>query len=62
MALWELQDAHKELTQEKHNFGGHKEKALHAINGAIKQLDLILKHAGESAPGDADESRPARGT
>jgi hypothetical protein len=46
-ALWELRDARKELTESKHDFGGHREKALAAINDAIKQLDLVLKNPGD---------------
>ncbi len=46
-ALWELRDAHKELKESKHHFGGHKEKAMHAIHAAIKQVELILEHHGD---------------
>ena len=55
-ALWELRDAHKELKETKHHFGGHKEKAIHAIGAAIKQVDLILKHTGDNTKGE-----PTRG-
>src|SRR5947208_1600494 len=55
-ALWELRDAHKELKETKHQFGGHKEKALHAISAAIKQVDLILKNTGDNTKGE-----PTRG-
>jgi hypothetical protein len=43
-ALWELRDAHKELKESKADFGGHKEKGLHTIHEAIKQVEHILKH------------------
>lgn len=43
-ALWELRDAHKELREAKHDFGGHREKGLHDIDAAIKQIDIILRH------------------
>ncbi|HZZ82654.1 MAG TPA: hypothetical protein VFE62_29420, partial [Gemmataceae bacterium] len=50
-ALWELRDARKELMEAKHDFGGHKEKALLAIHDAIKQLDLILAYMGDNVRG-----------
>ncbi|MBI1833084.1 MAG: hypothetical protein HYR84_16715 [Planctomycetes bacterium] len=50
-ALWELRDARKELKESKHDFGGHKEKALAAINDAIKQLDLVLLYKGDNIKG-----------
>jgi len=55
-ALWELRDARKELEEAKHDFGGHREKALHAVKGAIKQLELILAYKDVSAKGS-----PTRG-
>src|SRR5450631_4508162 len=50
-ALWELRDAHKELKESKHHFGGHKEKALHAIGAAIHQVKLILENTGDNVQG-----------
>ena len=50
-ALWELRDARHELKEAKHDFGGHREKALHAVNDAIKQLDLILLYKGDNVKG-----------
>lgn len=50
-ALWELRDARKELQEAKHDFAGHKEKALAAINDAIKQIDLILKNHNDNIKG-----------
>jgi hypothetical protein len=50
-ALWELRDARKELKDAKHNFGGHREKALLAVEAAIKQLDKALKNAGDNIKG-----------
>ena len=50
-ALWELRDARKELNEAKHDFGGHKEKALVAIDDAIKQLDLIVRYKGDNIKG-----------
>jgi len=42
-ALHELREAHKELKEAKHDFGGHREKALEKVDHAIKQLELALK-------------------
>ncbi len=42
-ALWELRECRVELKEAGHDFGGHREKALIAVNGAIKQIDLALK-------------------
>lgn len=50
-ALWELRDARKEMQEAKHDFGGHREKALVAINDAIKQLDLVLLYKGDNIKG-----------
>jgi hypothetical protein len=48
-ALWELRDARKELNEAKHNFGGHRSKAIAAIDDAIKQVELILKNHGDNS-------------
>jgi hypothetical protein len=50
-ALWELRDAKAELTASKANFGEHKDKALLAINDAIKQLELVLTYKGDNTTG-----------
>ena len=50
-ALWELRDAHKELKETKHLFGGHKEKAMHAIHAAIKQVETLLEHTSSTVHG-----------
>jgi hypothetical protein len=39
-ALWELRDARKELEEAKHDFGGHREKALHAA-GILKESRAV---------------------
>ena len=44
-AIHELKEARKELKEAAHNFGGHREKALEAVDHAIKQLELALKFA-----------------
>ncbi len=50
-ALWELRDARMELKEATHDFGGHKEKAIVAINDAIKQVEAILKHRKDDVKG-----------
>ena len=50
-ALWELRDARKELKEAAHDFGGHRVKALAAVDAAIKQLDIALKNAGDNIKG-----------
>jgi hypothetical protein len=42
IALDELKEAHKELKTAPHNFGGHREKALLAIDEAIIQLEKAI--------------------
>jgi hypothetical protein len=49
--LWELGDARKELKEAAHDFGGHRVKALAAVDAAIKQLDIALKNAGDNIKG-----------
>jgi hypothetical protein len=43
-ALRELRDARKELKEAKHDFDGHREDALRAVDKAIEQLDVCLHH------------------
>jgi hypothetical protein len=50
-ALWELRDARKEVAETKHDFGGHREKALLAMNDAIRQIDIILKYEWDNTKG-----------
>jgi L-lactate utilization protein LutB len=42
-AIHELREAHKELKEAKHDFGGHREKAVEKVDHAIKQLEIALK-------------------
>jgi hypothetical protein len=44
-AIHELREARTELKDAKHDFGGHREKALRDVNYAIEQLELALKYA-----------------
>jgi hypothetical protein len=44
-ALHELEESRRELKEAKHDFGGHREKALEKVDHATKQLELALKFA-----------------
>jgi hypothetical protein len=44
-ALRELREARRELKEAPHVFDGHRVKAIEAIEGAEKQIELCLKHA-----------------
>jgi hypothetical protein len=43
-ALHELKEARTELKEAKHDYGGHREAALKAVDHAIHQLELALEH------------------
>src|SRR5207237_3449712 len=40
-ALHELKEARRDLSQAKHDFGGHRAAALQAVDFAIQQLELV---------------------
>jgi hypothetical protein len=44
-AIAELEEARKELRAAPHNFGGHKETAIRAIEEAIRELREALRYA-----------------
>jgi hypothetical protein len=44
-AIHELKRSRDELMDAKHDYGGHREKALKDVNYAIEQLELALKFA-----------------
>jgi hypothetical protein len=46
-AIHELKEARVELREAAHDFGGHREKALKAVDVAIAQMELALKGAGD---------------
>jgi hypothetical protein len=50
-ALFELQEAKSELKAAKHDFGGHRAKALEACDAAIKQIELALEAKGDAYKG-----------
>jgi hypothetical protein len=47
-ALRELREARTELKEASHDFGGHRVKALEAVDAAIKQIDTALKGAKDT--------------
>jgi hypothetical protein len=42
-ALEELREARRELKEADHDFKGHREEALEAVDKAIRQLEVCLK-------------------
>jgi hypothetical protein len=46
-ALYELRKAHVELREAGHDFGGHRDKALHAVNAAAVQVEKALLAVGD---------------
>lgn len=56
-ALKELRLARNHLDNAKHDFGGHKANALKAIDDAIAQIQLAMKHDPDST-GDAPAANP----
>jgi hypothetical protein len=55
-ALFELREARREVNDAKHDFGGHREKALLAIDGAIDSIKKLLRIKGDDVRG-LDRSR-----
>lgn len=43
-ALHELRETQAELKKAAHDFGGHREEALEAVDRAIHQLEICLKY------------------
>jgi len=43
-ALKELREARRELKDAAHDFHGHREDALKAVDAAIEQLEICLKN------------------
>jgi hypothetical protein len=50
-ALYEMRHARTELKEAAHDFGGHRVKALAALDAAIEQIDKALKAVGDNAKG-----------
>ena len=50
-ALYELRHARTELKEASHDFGGHRAKALEALDEAIAQVDKALRAVGDDTKG-----------
>jgi hypothetical protein len=50
-ALYEMREAIVELKDARHDFAGHREKAIHALHEAIKQTEKALEGAGDPYKG-----------
>ncbi len=50
-ALYEMRHARAQLKEARHDFGGHRVKALEALDEAILQIDKALKAVGDNAKG-----------
>jgi len=50
-ALYELRHARTELKEARHDFGGHRAKALEALDYAIEQIDQALRAVGDNVKG-----------
>jgi hypothetical protein len=50
-ALFEMRQAATELKEASHDFGGHRAKALSALEAAIDQSEKALKAVGEDVKG-----------
>jgi hypothetical protein len=46
-AHYELEEAKSDLKTASHDFGGHRVKALEAVDAAISQIDVCLKAVGD---------------
>ena len=43
-ALKELRECRKELKEAAHDFNGHREEALKAVDAAVEQLEICKNH------------------
>jgi hypothetical protein len=61
-AMHSLREARHELHHAKHDFNGHREEALHAVDEAIRQLEVCLKttHNGSGSNGNSSKARQGR--
>jgi hypothetical protein len=55
-ALHELREARRELKEAAHDFGGHRLKALEAVEAAIVQVKKCLEAVGEKPTGLAPKA------
>jgi uncharacterized protein YukE len=59
-ALCELQEARVELKTAAHDFGGHREAALKAVDVAVAQLNIALDAVGDRFRGLAGDNSASR--
>jgi hypothetical protein len=50
-ALFEMRHARTELREARHDFGGHRVKALEALDAAITQVEKALRAVGDNVRG-----------
>ena len=50
-ALHEMREARTQLKEARHDFGGHRAKALEALDNAITQVEKALKAVGDNVKG-----------
>lgn len=50
-ALYEMRHAKTALKEAKHDFGGHRVKAIEALDAAITQVEKALKAVGDNVKG-----------
>jgi hypothetical protein len=50
-ALFELRESRNELRAATHNYGGHRQRALEATEGAIRHIELALRAKGDNTRG-----------
>jgi hypothetical protein len=43
-AIRALENARAHLVEAKHDFNGHREEALHAVDAALEQLKICMKY------------------
>jgi len=58
-AIHELREAGKEMKEAAHDFGGHREEALKATEGAIEQLKICMESAPKAGAGKAGKTAGA---
>lgn len=58
-AIHELREAAREMKEAAHDFGGHREEALKATDGAIEQLKICLESAPKAGAGKAGHAAGA---
>jgi hypothetical protein len=49
-ALHHLRESRTELKEAAHDFGGHRVKALEAVNATISQIEKALRFVGDEKP------------